>query len=109
MRSNAREIVLRDTAKADILEVFIYLATKASAEVADSFLDALEIAWRLLETFPSVGIELSGYSSDIRTLRRWPVPKFTNYLVYYRLHASNVDILRVLHGSRDIRMLIKDC
>lgn len=109
MRSNAREITLRDTAKSDILEVFIYLATEASAEVADSFLDALEIAWRLLDTFPSVGIELSDYSSDIRMLRRWPVPKFTKYLVYYRLHAGHIDIVRVLHGSRDIRVLLKDC
>ena len=36
----------------------------------------------------------------------WPIPKFANYLIFYRLTSEKVEIVvRVLHGARDIPSL----
>jgi toxin ParE1/3/4 len=35
-------------------------------------------------------------------LRVWPVPGFDRHLVFYVERADYIDVLRVLHGARDI-------
>jgi len=41
-------------------------------------------------------------------LRRWPVPGFRNYLIFYRPTETGVNIVRVLHGSRDITAALQE-
>jgi len=38
-------------------------------------------------------------------LRAWPIDGFRNHLVFYRPTDEGVDIVRVLHGARDIEAL----
>lgn len=40
-------------------------------------------------------------------MRRWPVTGFENYLVYYRPLRDGIEIIRILHGARDIARLLK--
>jgi plasmid stabilization system protein ParE len=42
-----------------------------------------------------------------RPLRFWTLPKYPNYMIVYDPHARPVAILRVLHGMRDLKRLLK--
>lgn len=41
-------------------------------------------------------------------LRRWPIPGFRNYLIFYRPMENGVEIVRVLHGARDIAAALEE-
>jgi toxin ParE1/3/4 len=32
----------------------------------------------------------------------WPIKGFANYLIFYRMRSNSIEIVRVLHGARDI-------
>jgi len=38
----------------------------------------------------------------------WPVPGFRNYLIFYRIAADDIQILRVLHAARDLESTLED-
>jgi plasmid stabilization system protein ParE len=40
-------------------------------------------------------------------LRFWTLPKYPNYIIVYNPDARPVAILRVLHGMRDLKRLLK--
>jgi len=42
------------------------------------------------------------------SLRRRPVRGFENFLIFYRESGGRVEIIRVLHGARDIESLLED-
>jgi antitoxin ParD1/3/4 len=44
----------------------------------------------------------------MKSLRFWCVPHFFNILIFYREHAGTVEIVRLLHSSRDIDFLLYD-
>src|SRR5713226_8246174 len=49
------------------------------------------------------------YESDepeLAGVRFFPVTRFRNYLVFYRPTTTGIEVLRVLHGARDIESLL---
>jgi toxin ParE1/3/4 len=43
---------------------------------------------------------------SLRRVRRWPVSGFERWLIFYLPRRDGVDIVRVLHGARDIERAI---
>lgn len=41
-------------------------------------------------------------------IRQWRLPGFENYLIFYRPLDDGVEILRVLHGARDIQRIFEE-
>ncbi len=90
-----KRYVVSTDARADLDEIWDYIAARSSAETASTFL------WRFHDTFaslaqsPSAGVVVPGFGED-------PVRKFPmgNYLIYYRPMRGKVMIWRVLHGKR---------
>jgi toxin ParE1/3/4 len=41
-------------------------------------------------------------------VRKRSVIGFRNYLVFYRVDSGRVEIIRVLHGARDISAILSD-
>lgn len=46
-------------------------------------------------------------SAALKRVRRWPVKGFDNWLIFYRPKRDGVEILRVIHGARDIENLLR--
>jgi toxin ParE1/3/4 len=44
-------------------------------------------------------------NSGLGEMRMWPVPKFSKYLIFYRVFGSDLEILRVLHGAQDLQAI----
>jgi toxin ParE1/3/4 len=45
--------------------------------------------------------------SDLEGVRRLPVKGFENYLIFYVPRSGGIDVIRVLHGARDIDNLFE--
>src|SRR5438067_1568928 len=79
-----------------------YIA-KDNPDAARRLIDAAESACQLLLLQPDIGHqERFRRHKDIRS---WRVKGFENYLIFYRVTANSVDILRLLHGARDLPTL----
>jgi toxin ParE1/3/4 len=97
-----RHITRRPQAEADLTDQFVYYLAAGGAELAERFLTAVEAATqRLLET-PGIGAKRSFRHPSLQGLRMHPVRGFERHLVFYHERDDGIEIVRVLHGARDI-------
>jgi toxin ParE1/3/4 len=99
----------RSTAFADLRLHAIYLTESAGAPVALRFLEAAEQAFAMLAKNPHLGPAIRFGQSELEGLRYWQIREFKRYLIFYKPSEDGVEILRVLHGMRDLeRVLSQD-
>lgn len=67
------------------------------AELGDAFADALEDIVYRIESMPRM------YPAAHRDVRRGKLRRFP-YLIYYRVFPNKIEVLAVLHGSRNPRV-----
>lgn len=77
-------------------------------DVALRFIDRVEATIALLDRMPGVGDPAPFADPRYAGIRRTTVRKFRKYVIYYRERADGIEILRLLHGSRDIRAIFGD-
>lgn len=94
--------VLTPAARADLTEIFDYIS-RDNPNAARRVLDELRGAMLKLAEMPEMG----HYRSDLadEPLRFWPV---YSYLIIYRPEERPLQVVRVLHGARDIRKLLEE-
>ena len=92
-------------AKADILDLAEFLA-RSSLAVAERFIDAAEASIQDLILMPEMGNPWETENPRLRGLRYRPVKGFKNHLVFYRVTAESIDIVRVLHATRDLDAIV---
>jgi toxin ParE1/3/4 len=86
-------------AKTDLLEIWTYIA-EDSFKAADKLLDKFEKTFETLSQFPGMGRSRDELLQGIRSIPQG------NYIIFYKLTNKGVEIHRVIHGARDISMLI---
>lgn len=94
-------------AKQDLLEHVLYLA-KINPEIADRFIEASEIAFENLAQMPRKGQRQQFKSSELLEIRRWFIPGFDKYLIFYRPIKGGIEVLRVLHGVQNIDAIMEN-
>ena len=57
---------------------------------------------------PQIGARRELRNPRLEGLRMWPIRGFENYLVFYRPIEEGIEVTRVLHGARDIRVILAD-
>lgn len=82
----------------DLREIGLRIAEQ-NPDAADRFLTAAKEAFDLLKRHPRIG-RLRSFS--VPGVRSWLIPDFQNYLVFYLPTGTEVQILAVLHGARDL-------
>jgi toxin ParE1/3/4 len=88
-------------AQEDLLDIWVRIAADSPFH-ADRFLDLLDDKMRLLADAPGIGRPRAELSPGLRSL---PVG---NYVIFYRQVGIAIEIVRVLHGARDIEALFDD-
>lgn len=96
---------IEPAARQDLAELFLYIGTD-NLDAAFRFYDAADAAFVRLSEMPGIGTLIEHKSRRLKGLRRWPVPGFPNYLIFYRTTPDEVHIIRILHGARDIAALL---
>jgi toxin ParE1/3/4 len=91
-------------ARQDVEDIGVYFAEQARSYIPDQFLNGVEVAFAFLRTSPRAG-RLCGFEGASRNVRLWPVKGFPNLLVFYRIEGDRLEVVRVLHGSRDVESI----
>ena len=84
----------------DLEEIHDYIADD-SAGAALRFINLLERKCKSLGLTPAMGRRREELASNLRSL---PVRK---YVIFYRQNKERVEIIRILHGARDIITLFE--
>ncbi len=90
----------------DVYEIATYLL-KDGLSIAERFLDAVETTFQTLGRTPLIGVPHAGSRPSQTDLRRWRVRGFENFMIFYRPLSNGIEIIRVLHGARDIERLFE--
>jgi toxin ParE1/3/4 len=96
-----RRVVVRPRAADDIVEIFATIAHD-DLRAAERFEAAVRRECGLLATFPHLGRARGFRSPDLQGLRSRPISGFGSWLLFYRITADAVEIVRLLHGARDL-------
>ena len=75
---------------------------KDNPEAADRLVEHIAAATARLLDFPDSGSPKPEILADLRSI---PVG---SYVIYYRVTAQTVDVLRIIHSARDVGKLIFD-
>jgi toxin ParE1/3/4 len=86
-------------AEEDLIDVWVYIASN-DPRAADRVLDELERRTMLLARYPEIGRERPDIAPGLRYLASG------SYLILYRLAEECVEIVRYVHGRRDLKELI---
>ena len=92
--------IIAEQAQADLDEAWDYLAQKSPA-AADRLIDRFVAAARVHARFPESGRSREELRPGLRSFVVKP------YVAFYRPVEGTIEVLRVLHGRRDIRHIVK--
>jgi toxin ParE1/3/4 len=95
------EVLLREAARRDLVEHFVYLAENAGLNTADRFLSSAEASFEDLAQQPLMGAPLRLKHPELVNLRKWRIKDFNNHLVFYEPRPDGVSVVRVLHAASD--------
>jgi toxin ParE1/3/4 len=87
---------ISEAARADVDAIWLYIAEQGSLDTADQLIDTVTERFPLLAANPGMGRERNECAPGLRS---FPVG---DYLIFYRRAEGHIDIVRVLHGSRDL-------
>ena len=103
-----RAVLVRRTAERDLDEQAEYLATQSNVKRALRFYRAAEATFELLASRPGIGKVNQFRSRFLTNVRTFPLKGFPKHLVFYLPIEHGVEIIRVLHGARDLRILLQE-
>ncbi len=79
-----------------------YLMREASLETALRFYDATAATFDKLARMPGMGERRESSNPRLAGLRVWRIDEFPDHLLFYRPVEGGIEIIRVLHGARDV-------
>lgn len=93
--------VLRTTkAHLDLVQIAIYL-NERNPSAADRLLETIDERCLQLSNFPEIGRLREELAPNLRS---FPV---RNYVIFYRPMSDGIQLIRILHGARDIPKLFE--
>src|ERR1700722_163442 len=94
-------------ADADVDEAALFIA-RDNFDAAMRFFDAGDATYRQIREHPARWPKYELPEPQLANLRKHAVVGFRNYLVFYEIRGDVVEIIRVLHGARDIPSILAD-
>ena len=89
------------------MEAIAYLAER-SEQAARRFRVQVESTFARLLNSPAIGTSYEPEDPTYGELRHFPIAKFPKYLAFYRPVADGIEVVRVLHGARDVASILAD-
>jgi toxin ParE1/3/4 len=99
--------VLRPKADDDLEQQAYYYSTEGTAETGHRFLVAAHETFVLLSIQPLLGWRVRLPHLRLAPLRVFRISGFKKMLVFYMPLSSGVEIVRVVHGSRNLAALLR--
>jgi toxin ParE1/3/4 len=94
-------IVRRAAARQDLIDSYAFIGMD-DLDAAERFHAAAQETIKRLGENPRIG-KLREFSIQrLRGIRSWPIRGFENWLIFYRVLPDGIEILRVIHGAREL-------
>ncbi len=103
------ELIVAPAARADLLAQWDYYADEVGRpDLADRFVAQAEVTFKSLARTPGLGRPRRFRSPTVKNLHSRKVADFPKHLIFYRplQEERGVEIVRVLHGARDLEVLL---
>ena len=94
-------ILKRPRALLDLVEIWSYIA-EDSVTNADVFASRIDKTFRLLARRPGIGRARPDLYQNLRSF------VISKYVVFYLPLENGIDVIRVLHGARDIETVFDE-
>jgi len=94
-------VVVRPRASEDLAEIWAFIA-EDSIKHADKFAALIDDHFRALARRPLMGRSRPELAPDLRS---FPVGQ---YVIFYMPLPKGVEIVRVLHGARDVESILRE-
>jgi toxin ParE1/3/4 len=98
-------LVLSDAAVADILEQADWYLARSGPALAARWEKAVTSAILRALKNPASGAPCRFHPSELRNVRRTTIRGFPKHLLFYRIRGTEVLVLRIVHGARDLEKL----
>lgn len=96
-----KPVFFRPQVLEDVRDIAFHISTdspRASRDFEQAFMNACS----LLSASPEMGALRTFGNPHLTDVRFWPLRHFKKYLVVYCVHPDRLDVLRVVHGARDL-------
>lgn len=100
-----RAIRISRLADKDLDDQSFYYA-KVDPGLAFRFLKSVQSSLRRIAEVPGIGAPCAFENPLLAGIRRWPIKRFRDYLIFYRMVNDEVEVVRILHGARDIETIL---
>lgn len=94
-------VIKTPAAEDDLVQIGAYIAADNPA-AADRLLDKIEEMLNLLAEFPGLGRSREEFAPSLRSI---PIGK---YLLFYLPIENGIELIRVLHGARDLPAIFRN-
>jgi toxin ParE1/3/4 len=102
-----RRAILQPRAEQDIEEQADHLRQHADLETGGRFHAAALNEILVLLDAPLMGRPRRFRHARLAGLRQWRVSGFEKVLIFYRQTEEGIEVLRVLHGARDVARILR--
>ena len=96
-----KPVVVSPRAQSDVDELVAGYTDDAGPDVAHRFVDALAEAFDLIASNPGIGSPRYGLMLNLPGVRCWSLRPWPQ-VIFYVERENAIDVVRVLHGARDI-------
>lgn len=93
-------VLFTSLARKDLKEMRDFIA-QDKPMAASKYLAIIKQKCELLANYPTLGVQRQEYCG----LYKFPID---NYLIFYRISTNGIDIIRILHSSRDVDLIINN-
>lgn len=97
----SRKLTRHHQALVDVEESAVFIGAD-NLSAALRFLDAVEETMQLLLEKPELGVVRVFRRQELAGIRSFSVKGFDKHLIFYRPLESGIEVLRVIHGARDL-------
>lgn len=103
----SRAVVFKPVAANDLLMLGLHYR-EINPRLEARFLRGVQEALGQIRDMPELGSRLESDLESLKDVRQWYVKGFDKYLLFYRLEADTLAVIRVLHGARDWPSLVEE-
>lgn len=101
-------VVKRPRAFQDLDEAAAFIQDQSGPDRAIRFLRAADSTFAMLAGMSGMGTRYQPDEPLYADLRYFPITRHPNHLAFYRPLPDGIEVLRILHGARDIAGILAD-
>jgi toxin ParE1/3/4 len=101
-------VMKRPRAIQDLDDAAASIQERSGPDRAIRLLRAADSMFAILAGMPGMGTRYEPEEPLYADLRYFPITRHPNHLVFYRPSTDGIEVLRVLHGARDIAAILAE-